>query len=283
MPPGIHTITGSPADPRSGDHTLRVKQSSPDATNSGRSMATAGGYGGCGVFGPYVSAARTPLHESGRCGGRSRLAPNGGAAYEMPLNVITPPLTSPRTSPWRVLTTVFIYRVLSATRALLASRALQRFTSDPRPARLADEIVLTRSATHEARRRLFSFVDFRRASRRSSENRRHRQHRAPGPASHRLGDAAQQGTRKARTPVRSQNDQVDRVSACVLHDPRCHETLGARGHERKAGAELEHRGSQRRRGGRRVGDRRHDMQHVQAPSEMPRELGRGPARESGDL
>src|SRR6266704_5933274 len=78
--PGIQTITGCLDDQRSEDQILRVKQSSPMVASSGRITLTSGGYDGWGVFGPYLRASRTPLQVTTGCGGRSRLAPKGGAA-----------------------------------------------------------------------------------------------------------------------------------------------------------------------------------------------------------
>src|SRR6059036_3256116 len=99
-PPWIHTITGRPAAPGSGVHTLRLRQSSP--TTSGLKYLVRSGLGssvGCGQPAPDVVASRTPDHGAGGCGGRNRLAPNGGAAYGMPLNAVTPFALSARTRP----------------------------------------------------------------------------------------------------------------------------------------------------------------------------------------
>ena len=91
------------ADPRSGDQMLRFKQSSPGTGQLRRaSRLIRGRIGGWGGFGPKARASRTPLQGSTGCGGRSRLAPNGGAAYGMPLKVCTPSATLPRTPPVRV-------------------------------------------------------------------------------------------------------------------------------------------------------------------------------------
>src|ERR1019366_7446239 len=95
-PPAIHTITGRLAAPISGDHTLRFKQSSPEAIPSGKSTSKGGGYGNWGGFGPNASASRTPPQGSTGCGGRNLCAPKGAAAEEIPLNTYTPLERRPR-------------------------------------------------------------------------------------------------------------------------------------------------------------------------------------------
>ena len=44
----------------------------------------------CGGSGPSRVASRTPAHGTAGCGGRSRFAPIGGAAYGTPRKVCTP-------------------------------------------------------------------------------------------------------------------------------------------------------------------------------------------------
>jgi hypothetical protein len=80
MPPGIQTITGSPAARVSGVQMLSVRQSSPEPTNSARASAIPGGYATWGDFGPNASASRTPSQRSTDRGGSNRFAPKGGAA-----------------------------------------------------------------------------------------------------------------------------------------------------------------------------------------------------------
>ena len=53
----------------------------------------------CGGSGPSLVASRTPDHGTAGCGGRSRFAPNGGAAYGTPRKVYTPSAKLPRSSP----------------------------------------------------------------------------------------------------------------------------------------------------------------------------------------
>ena len=81
MPPGIQTMTGSPADAEVGRPDVEVQAV---LTRDGRIRDHARHHGssgrGCGGSAPKVRASRTPLHASTGCGGRSRLAPNGGAA-----------------------------------------------------------------------------------------------------------------------------------------------------------------------------------------------------------
>ena len=120
MPPWIHTITGRPAAPGSGVHTLRFRQSceadarstasnapatSPQSSPAPESGSPVEGGATCGGSGPSRVASRTPLQRSTGCGGRSRRSPNGGAAYGTPRNTWTPSATLPRTAPRAVWTT----------------------------------------------------------------------------------------------------------------------------------------------------------------------------------
>src|SRR5574340_668408 len=106
IPPAIQTMTGRPAAPRSGVQMLSDRQSSPRMVGpSGIITAISGGICGWGGAGLKARASRTPLHGVTGWGGRSRLAPNGGAAYGTPLKTFTPADNAPRTAPDRVLTT----------------------------------------------------------------------------------------------------------------------------------------------------------------------------------
>src|SRR5258706_8351617 len=51
----------------------------------------------CGAFGPNASASRVPVHGAGFTGGMKRFVPPVDAPYGMPLNTLTPSMTTPRT------------------------------------------------------------------------------------------------------------------------------------------------------------------------------------------
>ena len=71
-------MTGNPAAPGSGVHTFRTRQSSPVVVS--QADRTLSGAATCGGSAPSRVASRTPPHGCTGCGGRSRFAPNGGAA-----------------------------------------------------------------------------------------------------------------------------------------------------------------------------------------------------------
>src|SRR5712671_1224723 len=56
----------------------------------------------CGAFGPNASASRVPVHGAGFTGGMKRFPPLVDAPYGMPLNTLTPSMTTPRTFPVEV-------------------------------------------------------------------------------------------------------------------------------------------------------------------------------------
>src|SRR5580698_11587577 len=49
--------------------------------------------------GANLSAARTPVHATGGCGGRQRKSPSGGVAKGMPLYTVAPSSAMPWTRP----------------------------------------------------------------------------------------------------------------------------------------------------------------------------------------
>src|SRR5262245_50795455 len=75
LPPWIHTITGSPAAPRSGDQTLSVNQSVEPSPVPSETDDT--GDPACGTDGPKSSAPRTPSHGCAGVGAANRRKPTG--------------------------------------------------------------------------------------------------------------------------------------------------------------------------------------------------------------
>src|SRR6186713_1103126 len=95
-----------------GVHTLRLRQSSEMAGESGMSVAWLTPIGRVGAGGwtqvlPHLVPSSTPLHGCAGCASRKRSAPTGAAANGMPLNTLTPGAASaPRTEPSAVVTVV---------------------------------------------------------------------------------------------------------------------------------------------------------------------------------
>src|ERR1700677_1845897 len=118
-------MTGEPAPGGRwlGVKTFRNRQSSDV-------LACPKGDASCGQCGANWVASRTPDQLAAGCGGCQRSGPTGGAAYGMPRNSSTAPLTRPRTAPLAVpatgplaLAAACPPRVLALTAGAAATRA----------------------------------------------------------------------------------------------------------------------------------------------------------------
>src|SRR5205823_5373626 len=113
-PPWHHTITGRlrPSS-RAGVQTLSTRQSSlscgSPAPATARSDALRRAPGSlCGALGPYSSASRTPVHFATGAGGMKRFRPAVFAPYGMPLKILIPSTSTPRTFPEAVSATTYV-------------------------------------------------------------------------------------------------------------------------------------------------------------------------------
>src|SRR5262245_10901592 len=93
--------------PSAGVQTLSTRQSSLSAgrpaaaTASGEAFRPAPG-SRCGALGPYASASRTAVHLAGATGGMNLFLPAVLAPYGMPLKILIPATSVPRTRPYAV-------------------------------------------------------------------------------------------------------------------------------------------------------------------------------------
>ena len=140
-----------------------------------------------GGSGPSSVASRTPLHGSTGWGGRSRFAPNGGAAYGMPRYTYPSSMTRPRTSPASVWTTSAIRTTVHAARHVPQGR--RSLTPQRRPV----------NGEHARAARATPRLD--QTRRRDSNPRRTRRSQCPGPpGSSRCGDVTVSLSSEASPP-----------------------------------------------------------------------------------
>ena len=105
-PPWIHTMTGSPDEVASGVHTSTVRQSSPCRRGLKYALNGSPSNADWGTPVPNSEVSLTPSQAAAGTGGRSRLGPNGAAAYGMPRNRTAPRSSTPVTAPVSVRTMV---------------------------------------------------------------------------------------------------------------------------------------------------------------------------------
>src|SRR5690242_18471352 len=133
-PPWHQNITGRLRPSLiAGVHTLSTRQSSPSAGRFRPATPSAPSGGGAaagsrwGALCPNSSASRTAVHFSGSFGGRNRFVPAVLAPYGIPLKVLMPWLSTPRTFPKLVSATTYLASCASNTRlATAAAEALRK-------------------------------------------------------------------------------------------------------------------------------------------------------------